>query len=905
MQESPPVIPETGSNSNTYPQASEDAIMAEQEQLPQSEPEPAEEPRNAPNYPLVPLKNTVVFPRTRVTLTIGREKSVRAVEEAILADRQFIAATQCKAEVDDPQPDDIYPTATLVDIISFQRQAQDNTIQLVVEGARRVKILQYLETEPFFKAEVQKPVEPTPSGPQAEALIRHAISLFEKYAQLNRRFSNEDIASVITLKSAARLADVLSAHVVSEHLTQLDLLETIDPLERLEKICVVLGNEIEVLELEAKIRQRVRQQVDKNQKEYYLKEQLRAIQEELGHDTASEVQELRDRLAQKALPPEADAKVRKEIDRLERMPQHSAELVVLRNYIDWVLALPWNERSEDRLDIAYAQQVLDEDHYGLEKVKERIIEFLAVRQLRMLREQRLNGSGGKATGHKGPILCLIGPPGVGKTSLGQSIARALGRKFARISLGGVHDEAEIRGHRRTYVGALPGRIIQAMKTVGVRNPVFLLDEIDKMASDYRGDPASALLEVLDPEQNHTFTDHYLELAYDLSEVFFICTGNVRFQIPRPLADRMDIVEIPGYTEDEKTAIGRNFLLPKVLREHGLAEDQVQISPKVMRYVIARYTREAGVRSLERQLAAISRKAARRILLKPERHLRLTQHNVEQYLGIPRYSADRAVDRGQVGVATGLAWTEHGGTLLPVEVVTMPGKGALQVTGQLGEIMQESARAALSYIRSRAHELRLPEDFAEQMDLHIHLPEGAIPKDGPSAGITIAAAIISALTRRPVRNDLAMTGEITLRGRVLPIGGLKEKVLAAHRVGIRDILVPEDNRKDVPDIPNKIRNEVRFTFVRTMDEVMREALLPRLDEDTAAGKEPEPQAVAAPAPTDRMLPFPLPPDELPSPGLTEVTDTEEQLPIPGQMNILPEESSIKFHESTPPDAPLTF
>jgi ATP-dependent Lon protease len=882
--------------------------MAEQEQLPQPEPaeeprkpEPAEELKNRRSYPLVPLKNTVVFPRTRVTLTIGREKSIRAVEEALANDRQFIAATQTRAELDDPQPDDIYPTATLVDIISFQRQVQENTIQLVVEGVRRVKIVQYGETEPFLKAEVHKPVEPAPSGSQAEALVRHAISLFEKYAQLNRRFSNEDITSVISLKNPARLADVLSAHVVSEHLTQLDLLETLDPLDRLEKICVVLGNEIEVLELEAKIRQRVRQQVDKNQKEYYLKEQLRAIQEELGHDTASEVQELRDRLTQKALPPEADTKLRKEIDRLERMPQHSAELVVLRNYIDWILALPWNERTEDRLDIAYAQQVLDEDHYGLDKVKERIIEFLAVRQLRMMREKRENGSGAKATGHKGPILCLIGPPGVGKTSLGHSIARSLGRKFARISLGGVHDEAEIRGHRRTYVGALPGRIIQAMKTVGVRNPVFLLDEIDKMAADYRGDPAAALLEVLDPEQNNSFTDHYLELPYDLSEVFFICTGNVRYQIPRPLADRMDIVEIPGYTEEEKASIGRTFLLPKVLREHGLSDDQMQISPKVMRYIIARYTREAGVRSLERQLAAISRKAARRILLKPESHLRLTMQNVEQYLGIARYSPDHAVDRGQVGVATGLAWTEHGGTLLPVEVVTMPGKGALQVTGQLGEVMQESARAALSYIRSRADELQVPDDFSEQTDLHIHMPEGAIPKDGPSAGITIATAIISALTRRPVRNDLAMTGEITLRGRVLPIGGLKEKVLAAHRVGIRDILVPEENRKDVPEIPTKIRSDIRFTFVKSMDEVVREALLPPLETDKDhLLADVEQSKVAVPqTPTDRAVKAPQP--EAPhGPDLKEIEDEEEHVPLPNEVNILPEESAVKFHGQEPPD-----
>jgi ATP-dependent Lon protease len=869
--------------------------MAEQEQLLQ--PEHTEEASSTRSYPLVPLKNTVVFPRTRVTLTIGREKSIRAVEEALTEERQFIAGTQRKAELDDPQPEDIFPTATLVEVISHQRQ--DGTIQLVVEGARRVKIVEYADTEPFLKAAAFAPPEPPATGAQAEALVRHATSLFEKYAQLNRRFSNEDISSVIALKNPSRLADVLAAHVVTDHVAQMDLLETLDPTDRLEKICVALGNEIEVLELEAKIRQRVRQQVDKNQKEYYLKEQLRAIQEELGHDAVSEVQELRERVAKKGMPPEAEAKVRKEIDRLERMPQHSAELVVLRNYIDWVIALPWSERTEDRLDAAYAQQVLDEDHYGLEKVKERIIEFLAVRQLRMLREKRIGSSAGSSS-HKGPILCLIGPPGVGKTSLGHSIARALGRKFARISLGGVHDEAEIRGHRRTYVGALPGRIIQGMKTVGVRNPVFLLDEIDKMASDYRGDPAAALLEVLDPEQNNTFTDHYLEIPYDLSEVFFICTGNVRYQIPRPLADRMDIVEIPGYTEEEKVAIGRDHLLPKVLREHGLGEDQVQISPKAMRYIISRYTREAGVRSLERQLAAISRKAALRIIQKPNTHVRLTPQNVEQFLGVPRYSADRAVDRGQVGVATGLAWTEHGGTLLPVEVVTMPGKGALQVTGQLGDVMQESARAALSYIRSRSNELNVPPDFSEQLDLHIHLPEGAIPKDGPSAGITIALAIISALTRRPVRNDLAMTGEITLRGRVLPIGGLKEKVLAAHRVGIRDILVPEENRKDLPDIPPKIRHEIHFRFVRSMDEVVSEGLLPEVVDETKHLLDGTPQETQVAQPlTDQAIRAPHEPESLLTPDLGETE--QDHLPLPTDATMLPQESPVKFQQGEPTDA----
>jgi len=789
-----------------------------------SEQEYEEATEHTNEYPLVPLKNTVVFPRTRMTLTIGREKSVRAIETALANNRLLVTVSQRLAEIDDPQAEHLYRMATLVEIIQVQRSQQDGTMQVLVEGLRRVTLEKILEREPFLCAAAPHPVEPTLQGPQVDALVRHATGLFERFAQLNRRFSNEDIASVISIKSPPRLADVLAAHVVSDAIQQQELLETLNPLDRLEKICVILGNEIEILELEAKIRQRVRQQVDKNQKEYYLKEQLRAIQEELGHETMSEIEELREQVRAKGLPPEVDARVRKEVDRLERMPAHSAELIVLRNYIDWVLALPWQESTTDILDTRYAQRVLDEDHYGLERVKERIIEFLAVRELRHRQALRADGASTREY-HKGPILCLIGPPGVGKTSLGRSIARALGRKFARISLGGVHDEAEIRGHRRTYVGALPGRIIQAMKTVGVRNPVFLLDEIDKLTTESRGDPSAALLEVLDPEQNYAFVDHYLEIPYDLSEVFFICTGNSRYQMPRALADRMDIIEIPGYTEEEKINIGRSYLLPKVLHEHGLNTGQVKIPDKVMRAIIVYYTREAGVRGLERQLATICRKAARRIVQNPDTRLRLTPQNVEQYLGVPRYSADALREQGQIGVATGLAWTEQGGTLLPVEVATMPGKGALLVTGQLGDIMQESARAALSYIRSYADALGIPENFQDTMDLHIHMPEGAIPKDGPSAGITIATALISALVQRPVRSDLAMTGEITLRGRVLPIGGLKEKVLAAHRVGIREILMPFENRKDLAEIPPKIRHQMQFTLVQSMDEVIDRALVP--------------------------------------------------------------------------------
>jgi ATP-dependent Lon protease len=775
-------------------------------------------------------------------LNIGRPKSIDAIDFVHRHEKRFVASAQRQSDTESPGPGDVFDIGTLVEMKTHEVQT-DNTVQVMVEGVARIHIDDWVQQEPFLRvAYTQTPEPEIEDKQQAEAMVRHAHHLFERFTHLSRRFNADDVASVSQIHQPGPLADALTVHIITEYAQQQELLETLDPVARLEKLCVSLGNEIEILELENKIRQRVRQQVDKNQREYYLKEQLRAIQEELGHDQASEIAELREKVAQKGLAGEVATKVNKELDRLERMPAHSAELVVLRNYIDWILALPWHERTEDRLDMKFAQKVLDEDHYGLEKVKERIIEFLAVRQLRVIQAQRqaavIRDTPVPANGnaHKGPILCLIGPPGVGKTSLGQSVARALGRKFVRISLGGVHDEAEIRGHRRTYVGALPGRIIQAMRTAGVSNPVFLLDEIDKLSSDYRGDPSAALLEVLDPSQNNTFTDHYLEVPYDLSEVFFICTGNNRYQIPRPLADRMDIVTLPGYTEEEKIAIGRNYVLPKVLNEHGLSRSQVQVPETAMRYVISHYTREAGVRSLERQLATVCRKAALRIVQKPDSRIRLTDKNVEGFLGVPRFSPDRAQERGQVGVATGLAWTEHGGTLLPVEVVTMPGKGGLMVTGQLGDVMQESARAALSYIRSRARELHLPEGFADNLDIHIHLPEGAIPKDGPSAGITMATAVISALTRRPVRSDLAMTGEITLRGRVLAIGGLKDKALAAHRVGIRHLLIPEENSKDLTEIPAKIRAEMTFTPVESMDEVVRMALLPALPRDEAEAAE---------------------------------------------------------------------
>jgi len=788
-------------------------------------------------YPLVALKSVVVFPHNSHALVIGREKMVRATEEAMMQpEHTMVAVMQHSTEIADPQAQDLFQIGTLIEVSSIKRQ-QDGTIQALVRGIQRVRITELLEDEPFLHARVSVQQEQQHKGPQADALIRYATHLFERYAQLNRRFSTEDINSIIVLKTLSRLSDTLGAHVITDVQQQQDLLETFDPMERLNKICVILGNEIEILELEGTIRSRVHSQVDRSQKEFYLREQLRAIQEELGMETSSETDELRVKLKEKALPGDVAVKVRKEIDRLERTPTQSAEITVLRSYIDWILALPWNERTEDRFDLLETRRILDADHYGLEVIKERIIEFLAVRQLRqqLLKRQEQRGMGGAATQSEsqGQILCFIGPPGVGKTSLGQSIAHALGRKFARISLGGVHDEAEIRGHRRTYVGALPGRIIQSMKTVGVRNPVFLLDEIDKLASEYRGDPASALLEVLDPQQNSTFTDHYMEVPFDLSEVFFICTGNVKYQIPRPLADRMDIIELPGYILDEKVNIGLRHILPKVLNEHGLTPEQLKIPQAVMQHVVTDYTREAGVRNLERQLATISRKAARRVLEKPNTRLRLTTHNLEYYLGAPRYSSAPPVQRSKIGAAMGLGVTENGGMLLSVEVVTMVGKGELLITGQLGDVMHESARAALSYIRTRADELHIDPNFQENNDLHIHLPENALPKDGPSAGITIATAIISALTRRPIRDNLAMTGEITLLGSVLGIGGLKEKVLAAHQANITQLIIPTENKNDLAEIPAKIRQSLQFTLVDNMDQVIAAALL-----EAPQGEEPE-------------------------------------------------------------------
>jgi ATP-dependent Lon protease len=811
-------------------------------------------------YALVPLKNTVIFPRMRTNLTILRPRAIQAITEAWAQSRTVMVAKQHDVEVEDPMPGDMHTIGTVVQILDCEQDGA--SLQVQVEGLRRVRIEEWVATEPYARVLTARVTEPAGTSPSAQALVRNAHEIFDRYIELNRRFTAQEIDSIKMLRSASRLADVLAAHLVSDPDRQQDLLATIDPEQRLEKICVMLGNAIEVLDLDQRIRQRVRDQVDRNQQEYYLKEQLRAIQRELGQDAANEAQELRDRVGQKGMPPDVATKVLKEIAKLERSPANSAETGVIRNYIDWMLALPWQDRSEDRLDIAEVERVLDEGQYGLERVKDRITDFLAVRQLKRSKAQTTQNDADRAFANKGPILCLIGPPGVGKTSLGESIAKAMGRTFVRISLGGVHDEAEIRGHRRTYVGALPGRIINAMKTAGVKNPVFLLDEIDKLASDYRGDPAAALLEVLDPGQNGTYTDHYLEVPFDLSEVFFICTGNNRYGIPRPLADRLEIIDIPGYTEEEKLIIGRGYIWPKVLREHALVAAQVKLPDKVLAWIISSYTREAGVRSLERTLAAICRKVARRMIREPEAHLRLTKKTVEEYLGSPRYSIEQIAEDDQVGLAMGMAWTEVGGTLLPVEVAFMPGHGDVRLTGQQGDVMRESAQTAHSYIRTRAEQLGISPSFADQQDLHLHLPEGAVPKDGPSAGITIATAMISALTFRPVRADTAMTGEITLRGRVLPIGGLRDKVLAAYRAGIRRIILPADNKKDIAEIPEAIRDKLEFIPVSRMEEVEEAALLPR-----GAESDGPPSATLVTQGSDSGI-FPIPPDNQDDP-MTEL------------------------------------
>lgn len=771
--------------------------------------------KNEPRFreiPMLPLRGVLVFPYTVIHLDVGRKKSINAIEEAMLESKEIFLATQKEAQTDDPEITDIYNVGTVAEIKQILKMP-GGTMRVLVEGLCRAEIQNYTRCEPFLKVEVELYRDgKVQNSAEHEALMRTLINQFEQYVRISKKIPPETVVSVIAIDDPGRLSDTIASHLSLRIDEKQKILEAYDISKRLEYLCELLAKEMEILELERKINLRVRKQMEKTQKEYYLREQMKAIQKELGDkdDRATEVEELREKINQVNLPPEAREKALKELERLEKMPPMVAEAVVVRNYLDWMLSLPWSIETKDRLDLRVAEEILEEDHYGLEKPKERILEYLAIRKL----AKRL----------KGPILCLVGPPGVGKTSLGKSIARSLGRKFVRMSLGGIRDEAEIRGHRRTYVGSMPGRVLQGIKQAASKNPVFLLDEIDKMTMDFRGDPASALLEVLDPEQNYLFSDHYLETAFDLSKVMFITTANSTYNIPRPLLDRMEIIEISGYTEEDKVVIALDYLIPKQIKEHGLKKRHVSFSEGAIRKIIREYTREAGVRNLERQIATICRKVARKVVEKEDTYVQVTANNVGKYLGISRYHYGVAESQNQVGVATGLAWTESGGDILSIEVALLKGKGKLTLTGKLGDIMKESAQAALTYVRSKAEELGISQEMQEQYDVHLHVPEGAIPKDGPSAGIAIATALVSAMSGSAVRRDVAMTGEITLRGRILTIGGVKEKVLAAHRAGIKTVILPQDNKKDLAEIPKNVLNKMRIVLVSHMDEVLTETLV---------------------------------------------------------------------------------
>ncbi len=774
--------------------------------------------------PMMPIRDVVIFPYMMTPFVVGRESSIRALEEALAGDKKIFLATQHDASVDDPKPHDIFQVGTIANIIQSLK-LPDGNIKVLVEGNERGKIQKVTSEEGYFRASVKTVSFRIVSTPSLEQLVQRVISLFEQYVKLSQSLNYETMIAAAKVEEISKFTDTVAANLSISIEEKQELLELFDPVERLTRLADILDIEIEKLNVDRSIQGRVKRQMERAQREYYLNEKIKAIQKELGRNEKSEIDELKKKIEDAGMTKDAYEKAMGEIKRLELMPPMSAESTVSRNYLDWLLAVPWKKKSKEIRDIRRAEKILNEDHYGLEKIKDRILEFLAVRQL--------------VKTPRGSILCFVGPPGVGKTSLGRSIARATGRKFVRLSLGGVRDEAEIRGHRRTYIGALPGQILQMMKKGGTVNPVFLLDEVDKMSMDFRGDPSAALLEVLDPEQNDSFTDHYLDVEYDLSKVFFITTANVIHTIPQPLQDRMEVLRLSGYTEQEKLEIAKRFLVRKQLEATGLKAENLQFEDDAIVGVIRNYTREAGVRNLEREIANISRKVARKVV-EEGRDLKIVvrQDDLREYLGVIKFRDTKAEEENEVGLATGLAWTEVGGQILSIEATVMTGKGKQTLTGKLGDVMQESAQAALSYVRSRASRLGLPADFYRRVDIHIHIPEGAIPKDGPSAGITLATAMVSALTKIPVDRAIAMTGEITLRGKVLPIGGVKEKILAAHRAGIRTVLLPRDNEKDLSEIPENIQEDLALRFVETMDEVLDLALERKIEGIAALATEPE-------------------------------------------------------------------
>ena len=761
-------------------------------------------------FPVLPLRDIVVFPHMIVPLFVGREKSVRALEDVMQEDKQILLVTQKDAGQDDPAPEDLYTVGTIGTILQLLK-LPDGTVKVLVEGGERASVVKFTDKEEFFQAFAEVLPEEDADEAETEALSRSVVTQFEQYIKLNRKVPPEVLVSINQIEEPSKLADTVSSHLSLKIPEKQELLEADTVQKRLEKIYSFMEGEIGVLQVEKRIRSRVKRQMEKTQREYYLNEQLKAIQKELGEteDGRDELQELEEKIKKTKLHKEARDKANQELKKLRNMSPMSAEATVVRNYLDWILSIPWKKRSRVKKDIVEAHAILDADHYGLDKVKERITEYLAVQQ----RMQKI----------KGPILCLVGPPGVGKTSLGKSVARATGRKFVRMSLGGVRDEAEIRGHRRTYIGSMPGKVIQGMKKAGTSNPLFLFDEIDKLGADYRGDPSSALLEVLDPEQNNTFQDHYLEVDYDLSDVMFVCTAN-SMRMPQPLLDRMEIIRIPGYTEDEKVEIAKRHLIAKQISENGLRKNEWSISDTGLRDLIRYYTREAGVRNLEREIANLARKAVKEIEVEAEvKSVKVTTKNLDKYAGVRKFRFGETEETDMVGVVTGLAWTEVGGELLTIEGILVPGKGKMSITGKLGEVMQESVQAANAYVRARAVDFGIEPPLFERRDIHIHVPEGAVPKDGPSAGVGMITCIVSVLTQNPIREDVAMTGEITLRGRVLPIGGLKEKLLAALRGGVKTVIIPKDNEKDLADIPDNVKKGLEIFPVATVDEVLQHAL----------------------------------------------------------------------------------